>query len=71
MVDLPNAGRTIVFAAGCNSCLVEGADLLPILRQERNVKRLLRLGMRSEPEFGLAGFAESGPPIPVFRSIAR
>jgi hypothetical protein len=57
VIDLPDARGTIVLATGGDGCLVEGADLLPILGDEGNVKRLLCLRVSSEPEFRLAALA--------------
>lgn len=61
VIDLPNPGCAIVLAPGSERCLKKGPYLRAILRRERQMHRLLRLRMRTEPELRLAGPSESGP----------
>lgn len=63
VIDFPDAGRPVVFAASLERGLIERVDLRAVLRDEGDVHRILLLGMRTEPELRFSVLAESGPAL--------
>jgi hypothetical protein len=63
MVDRADSGRTVVFTARIQSCLIKRPHLLACFRNERDMHWFLLFGMHAKPKFRFAAFAKTGPTL--------
>src|SRR6266481_7913890 len=59
MIDLADAGGSVVLPAGRHRGCVKGFDLVTIVGNECNMHGALSLAAAAEPKFGLAALTES------------
>src|SRR5450755_4733763 len=59
VIDLADAGRSIVLPAGRHRRCVKGPDLVAIVGNESNMHGALNLAIGSEPKFRFVGLSKS------------